>query len=173
MPDSPFALERFAPSDVTFTLAKHPDVTFKVDGDPDVDTIARMYRIEEALQEGADTEAELAAAALEGRDLILEMVLEKDPGFVGPLRMGLNDVLVVFSLILRGSTVAQAVAEAILAPSVVAASEPGATPFEHQAPGDGEGDGEPGGPLASEKRSSERSSSSEPLAAGALATGTA
>jgi hypothetical protein len=101
------------------------------------------------------------------------MVREKDPGFEGTLRMGLNDVLVVFSLILRGSTVAQAVAEAILAPSVPDGSEQGDTAFEHPATGDGAGEGDADGPLASEKRSPERSSSSEQLAAGALVTGTA
>lgn len=171
MPESPFSLQRFAPEDVTFTLRKHGDHTFRIDSDPDVDVVARMFRIEEQLQT-AESEPLVGEAALEARDLLLELIQEKDPEFAGPLKIGLSEITIVFSLILRGTSVAAAVADAILAPAVSGGSETGEKPFKHEAGDDAADEVGDDAPLRSEKPSPERLSGSATEEAGLPVTGT-
>jgi hypothetical protein len=175
MPSSPFSIDRFAPADATFKLTKHGDHVFTVDGDPDVDVVARMFRIEESLQSSApEGDTSLGDAAIEGRQLLLELIQEKDPDFAGPLKVGLSELLVIFSLILRGTSVADAVADAILRLNPASGTTDDSRVFEQELDGDepGREDGD-GGPLASASGSPARSSVSATVADGLPAIGTA
>lgn len=170
---SAFDLRNFAPApDVTFMLRKHGDHVFAVDADPDVDDIARMLRIENAIRRGEDGEPE--AAMLEGKQMLLQMIQERQPD-VTDLRIGGQEIVVIFSLILHGDTVAQAVLDAITQAN---ADEPGKEPssaFEHPERGGGAAnDDDPGDgpPLPSAKHSSAASSSSDERDGSRLAIGT-
>lgn len=170
MGGSAFDLDQFAPAPVKFKLldrTTREKVEYAIDGDPDIDLVARMLRIEDQL-EGDDT---AVSAALEGRDLILELVKVRRPD-VTELKMSPREILSVFYLLIRGEEVAAAVASALSQPAAKPAErgteeeEPVATPED-----DPEGEALP--PLASVKSSSERSSSSDGETAGVLVTGTA
>lgn len=169
--DDAFASKSFSPADVRFRLSKHGDHEFVVDGDPTVDQLDDMLRIEGQIRGDAVTEEELAAAAKEGRDLILALIREKQPD-VTALRIGLQELTVVFSLIMRGSSVAEAVANAILAPPAAVPDQDGLKPLEDDATGDGVVDEGDGDPLASKRSSTGRSSSSGEPDAGLRDTGT-
>jgi hypothetical protein len=168
--DSPFGLRRFAPPDeTTFTLRKHGDEVFAVDGDPDVDDVAQMLRIENIVR-GID-EGDSAAALTEGKALLLRLVRECRPD-VTEMRIGPQELIVIFSLIVKGPSVAEAVMEAITASNAAAAA---GRELDGDLPADGtDGDGDAAGaPLPSVKRSSGRSSSSAEQEAGLQAIGTA
>jgi len=105
-----YDLDAFAPSPVTFKIR---DVEWRVDSDPDVDVVARMLRIENEVQEAEGVDATVAATQ-EGKRLIQEMVRDFDPAQdTDALKMGAQDVLLVFALIMHGSSVAEAVARAM------------------------------------------------------------
>lgn len=162
-----FDLDQFAPPPVSFKLH---DRVYTINGDVDVDVVARMLRIETAISEADGTE-ETVEAVREGRELLLEMIREREPD-VAELKIGAQALLVTFALILHGSSVAAAVAEAISQPTRAdaATGEPVQTADEGL---DEEGrDGEEA-PLASDTLSSERSSSSDERESGLLVTGTA
>lgn len=170
MSGSAFDLDKFAPPPVRFTFrdrATLEEVEYVVDGDPDIDLVARMLRIEDQLEEDETA----VAAAFEGRDLILELVRVRQPD-VDELKMSPREILTVFYLLIRGEGVAAAVATSL--------SRPGAKPTDAETeeeepvatPETGDDDeGSP--PLASVRSSSEQSSSSDDETAGALVTGTA
>lgn len=170
--DDAFASKSFSPAPVRFKLSKHGDHEFVVDGDPTVDQLDDMLRIEHLVRGGAESEQEYAAAAKEGRDLVLALIKERQPD-VTELLLGAQELTVVFSLILRGSDVATAVADAILAPPAPVAQRELSTPLEHDEveSADANGPGERS-PLASPRSSTERSSSSDEPDAGLPATGT-
>jgi hypothetical protein len=164
---SAFDLDRFAPPPIVFKLGGR---TYRINGDVDVDVVARMLRIETAITDAESTE-ETIEAVREGRDLIVELCRDSGED-VADFKIGTQALLILFTRIVHGSSVAAAVAEAISPPTQVdpATGEPVATPD------DGTGEGEPGdapAPLASARLSSERSSSSDEFDAGLLATGSA
>lgn len=165
---SAFDLDSFAPPPTRFSLGGRE---YTVTGDPDVDVVARMLRVEEKIG-GAGSDAETIAALEEGRDILLQLIHDRDPD-VTSLKIGVKQLLVVFSLIVHGETVAAAVQTVLTQPVTVAEHEDGeageAQPGQQLDDAAGEG----GGPLPSERRSSERSSSSDGSPAGALVTGTA
>lgn len=164
---SAFDLDQFAPPPIRFRLQGRE---YQVSGDPDVDIVARMLRIEDALGESPETD-EIVALVREGRDLILEMVQEYEPD-VAELKLGSRELLIVFSLISHGPSVAAAVAEAISQHGDTAdgAGEPVATP--QTVPGEREPE-ESADPLASGSLSSGTFSGSDGEKAGLLATGSA
>lgn len=168
----PFDLNRFAgPEDVRFRLRKHGDHLFVVDADPDVDDVARMLRIENVIR-GREEDADVEAALVEGKQMLLRMIRERDPDF-GELRIGSQELIVVFSLIVHGDTVAAAVLEAITAANSRAAGgtdSPDRDADQVDADVDREEDETP---LLSERRSSERSSTSDELEVGLPVTGMA
>jgi hypothetical protein len=170
MAASPFDLRRFAPPDeTTFTLRKHGDEVFAVDGDPDVDDVAQMLRIENVVR-GID-EGDSAAALAEGKALLLRLVRDCRPD-VTEMRIGPQELIVIFSLIVKGPSVAEAVMEAITASNLEAAAA--RTPDGELLDDGAGGDGDAGGaPLPSVKRSSGRSLSSDEQEAGLQAIGTA
>lgn len=164
---SAFDLDKFAPAPTRFTLRGRD---YQVDGDPDVDTVARMLRIEEKIG-GSSTPDEMAAALQEGRDVLLELVRERDPE-VAELKIGSQQLLVVFSLIVHGPSVADAVAAAI-APPTPAPGEAGKAVATGDAPAREATADADAAPLASEPSSPESSYGSDGETAGALVTGTA
>lgn len=171
MGDEAFDLESFAPPDtIKFRLRKHGDHEFVIDGDPDTGDVALMLRIEEQMR-SADNEADAVLAADEGKSVLLRLVQERQPE-ITELKVGMQEVLVVFSLIIRGSSVAEAVARAVTASGKLA--EPGELGDDEPALGEGE-PGPQGAevtPLPSAEHSLMRSSSSDEHAAGLPATGT-
>jgi hypothetical protein len=166
-----FDLNRFAgPEDVAFKLRKHGDHEFVVEADPDVDDVARMLRIENVVR--GREEGEIEAALVEGKQLLLRMIRQRDPDF-SELRIGSQELVVVFSLIVHGDTVAAAVLEAITAAN---ARTPAGEDDKRKEGTDQEielGEREGGSPLRSEKPSSDPSSSSVESDAGRQAIGTA
>lgn len=166
---SPFDLRRFAPpAETTFQLKKHGDQVFAVDGDPDVDDVARMLRIENVVR-GID-EGDSAEALIEGKRLLLRMVQECQPE-VTEMRIGPQELIVVFSLIVKGPTVAEAVMASITASN--AADELGELPgTDEERDLEAPGGGAPVAPLPSARLSSEASSSSDAPDGSLLATGT-
>lgn len=167
-----FALDNFAPPEtVTFRLRKHGDHDFVVDADPDTTDVLRMLRIEEKIRQAED-ELETVEAAEEGKQLLLRLIQERQPD-VTELKTGMQEVLVVFSLIVRGASVAAAVANAISATSTdddPGAGDPAAAGQQHNVPGD---EVEGGAPLRSPTGASGRSSGSAEHEDGRLAIGTA
>lgn len=171
---SAFDLRNFAPPrDVEFQLRKHPEQIFVVDADPDVDLVARMLRLENVIR--GREEGDIEDAFVEGKKILLALIQERQPE-ITDIKVGGQEVTVLFSLILHGDTVAQAVLEAITEANALDAQQAASSAFEHD--GDDEhgereaGDGD-GGPLLSEKPSSEASSSLAASVAGPLVTGTA
>jgi len=167
---SPFDLRRFAPpAETTFTLRKHGDHVFAVDGDPEVDDVAVMLRIENVVR-GID-EGDPVEALTEGKALLLRMIQDCQPEVV-ELKIGPQELVVVFALIVKGPSVAEAVMESITASNAAEAEALERGPDgEVREDDEGEG-GAPVAPLPSPKRSSGRSSSSGKRAAGLQATGT-
>lgn len=160
-----FDLDQFAPPPVRFKLDGH---VYTVSGDVDVDRVARMLRVETAIEE-ADGIEETVAAVREGRELLLEMIRERDPD-VDEISIGSQALLVTFALILHGSSVAAAVAEAISQPQAGGGDgEPGVATADGPAP-DGPQDAD-AAPLASETLSSGQSSGSDARESGLLVTG--
>lgn len=167
---SPFDLRRFAPpAETTFMLRKHGDQVFAVDGDPEVDDVARMLRIENVVR-GLE-EGDAAEALSEGKALLLRMVRECQPD-VDALKVGPQELIIIFALIVKGPTVAEAVMESITASNQAEAEalEPGDA--AEREPGEEAEQAADAAPLVSAKRSSGRSSSSAVPADGLLATGT-
>jgi len=169
---SAFDLDQFAPAAVDFTLRK---VTYVLDGDPDVDVVARMLRIEDSIREasvGNDTDA-IVAAVQEGKKLIVELMLAADVDQdLSGLKLNTQQVMTLFALVLHGGSVAAVVAEAISMPTQEVGEDGEPVITAHS--GDDEAGDEPNAtPLRSASTSHERSSLSEDTAAGLLATGTA
>lgn len=150
-----FDLDRFAPRPTKFTLKGRE---YRVSGDPDVDVVARMLRVEDAIRQSGDSR-ETVEAVEEGRDLLLEMVQEQDPD-VTELKLGTTQLLVVFALIIHGPSVAAAVLAAIANPSLIGESDDSPVTTPHD--GDGEeverSEDEDADPLALGQRSPRRSS---------------
>jgi hypothetical protein len=164
---SAFDLDRFAPPPIVFKLGGR---TYRINGDVDVDVVARMLRIETAITDAESTE-ETIEAVREGRDLIVELCRDSGED-VADFKIGTQALLILFTRIVHGSSVAAAVAEAISPPTQVdpATGEPVATPDDGSSEG---GSGDVAAPLASVRLSSGRSSTSDELDAGLLATGSA
>lgn len=162
---SSFDLDKFAPAPIRFTYRGVPRSVF---GDPDTDQVARMLRIETQLEE-ADGIEETLAVVQEGCDLLNEMVHDFDPG-QEPVKLGARALLTVYALILHGSSVAAAVAEAICQPDKAAGDDREAVTTAGDGTDDGERDAD-AAPLASASLSSEPSSPSAEHTAGLLATG--
>jgi hypothetical protein len=157
---SPFDLRRFAPpAETTFTLRKHGDFVFRVDGDPEVDDVAVMLRIENVVR-GIE-EGNAAEALTEGKQLLLRMVRECQPD-VEEIKVGPQELIILFALIVKGPTVAEAVMESITASNLAEAEALELGDDDERAAK--EDDGSEGGadvaPLPSRTRSSRRSSSS-------------
>jgi hypothetical protein len=135
-----------------------------------VDVVAKMLRLETAIgdSDGAD---ETVEHVQEAKKLLIGLLLDHDPAQdVSEFKVTGPDVLLLFALIMHGSSVAAAVAEAITqaAPGAAGAGDAVRTPQD----ADGERPGESGeAPLASVAPSSARSSSSDEPAAGPRATG--
>lgn len=162
-----YDLDAFAPRPITFKIR---DVEWRIDSDPDVDVVARMLRIENEIQEAEGIDATVASTQ-EGKQLLLEMIRDFDPGQVTDgLKLGAQDVLLIFALIMHGSSVAEAVARAMSSSSQDGeeADSPVAT---RQDGGSESGLGGDELPLALGAPSSERSSSSDVPAGGRPATG--
>jgi hypothetical protein len=155
---SPFDLRRFAPPAVTtFTLTRGGDTVYAVPGDPEVDDVATMLRIENVVR-GIE-EGDAVEALTEGKALLLRMVQECQPE-VESIKVGPQELIVLFALIVKGPTVAEAVMESITASN---AAEQEALEADEAEPSDVVDEGEGGAtvaPLPSRKRSSRRSSSS-------------
>lgn len=157
---SPFDLRRFAPpAETTFTLRKHGDHVFAVDGDPEVDDVAVMLRIENVVR-GIE-EGDPVEALTEGKALLLRMIQDCQPETV-ELKVGPQELVVLFALIVKGPTVAEAVMKSITASNAAEeeALEHGDDERAPQEDDDESEGGAPVAPLASRKRSSKRSSSS-------------
>jgi hypothetical protein len=164
---SAFDLDKFAPPPIVFKLGGRE---YRINGDVDVDVVARMLRIETAISDAGGTE-ETIAAVREGRDLILELVHDADPS-VTEMKIGTQALMILFTRIVHGSSVAAAVAEAIAPPAPERSGGGAAVATPHEAADEGESD-DAADPLASERLSSERSSSSDEFDAGLLAIGSA
>lgn len=164
---SAFDLDEFAPPPIVFKLGGRE---YRINGDVDVDVVARMLRIETAISDADGTE-ETIAAVREGRDLILELVHDADPS-VTELKIGTQALLILFTRIVHGSSVAAAVAEAIAPPAAERSGGGAAVATPHEG-ADAAEPGDAPDPLASARLSSERSSSSDEFDAGLLATGSA
>jgi len=154
------------PAETTFTLRKHRD--------PEVDDVAVMLRIENVVR-GID-EGDPVEALTEGKALLLRMVHECQPE-VEDLKVGPQELIVLFALFVKGPTVAEAVMESITASNAAEAEALADCDEEASEPADeGEG-GADAAPLPSRKRSPKRSSRSASRSisadtAGLPATGT-
>lgn len=171
-----FDLRRFAPPrDTTFTLSQHGDQQFKVPGDPDVDDVATMLRIEGVIR-GEGDDDELGAALQEGKQLLLRLIRDRQPN-VEEIRIGAQELTIVFALIVHGPSVARAVMDTITAANqredATAAAGADEAARGDGTLDDGDGDGEAAAPLRSPRRSSARSSTSDERDAGLQAIGTA
>lgn len=166
-----FDLNRFAPPE-TATFRLRNGQSYTVLADPDVGQVARMLRIENVIR--GREEGDIGAALLEGKELVVELIRDVDgDADVSKLAIGIQEMLVVFTLLVHGESVAEAVLEAVSLPEASQPASGDETAFE---PEGGGGNEEPGGvvaPLASARPSSSPSSSSESPDAGVLATGTA
>lgn len=191
-----FDLDSFAPAEIRFRLGGR---SWRLPGDPDVEIVAKMLRIETAVRDGDPEDA--ANAIVEGRE-ILALIAKSDvadrktavvpvslaaldeiradfeggkleraerrlaavcdsaeayePATSGGLRVGVGELLTLFSLVTGGTSVATHVADAIRAEA---------------AGGGGDGEDEEGGdPLASEQRSSGESETSGTTGSGRRST---
>jgi len=167
---SPFDLRRFAPpAETTFTLARSGDHVYAVAGDVELDDVATMLRIENVVRGREDGDP--AEALVEGKALLLRLIKECQPD-VDDIRIGAQELIVVFALIVHGPSVAEAVMESITAAN--AADQADVERGDDVDRDDVErGVGGDATPLRSEKPSSGPSSSSDEREAGLLATGTA
>jgi hypothetical protein len=191
-----FSLENFAPALTTkFKLAKHPDVVFEVDGDPDTGEVVQLLKFEQRQEAIGDEiqrvtteqepgwevrfgelQMEGAESADEAKAYLLSLIQKHQPE-VTKLRCGSEELSIVFALILHGSSVASVVASRI---SNTAGGADDVEPGEPQADdprapreGDDEVSEATVTPLPSATLSSERSSSLDEPEAGLPATGTA
>jgi hypothetical protein len=164
---SAFDLDRFAPPDIRFKLDGREYV---VDGDPDVDVIAKLLRIEEQIRESS-SESEMAAGLQEGRDLVVEMLRQRDAN-IGEIRIGMSRLLQVFALIVHGPSVAEAVARAVSPSALGTGDGDSAVATAQNAHDETVRDGDPG-PLGSGTSSPASSSSSADATDGRLVIGTA
>lgn len=160
-----FDLDSFAPPPVSFTFRGQ---TWTVFGDPVTDQITRMLRIETALSE-ADGIDETLDVVAEGCKILTDLAHDYDAD-QPDVQLSAQALLVTFALILHGSSVAAAVAEAISRPTQGGddAGNAVATAREHVHEGERDVDADP---LASARSSSERSSTSDGFVDGLLATG--
>lgn len=164
-----FDLDAFAPRKITF---KARGIEYCVSGDPDVDVVAQMLRIENTMGAADDVEASVSATQ-EGKELIVEMILDFDQTQdISKLKVGPQDVALIFALILHGSSVAAAVAQALTNPQAATDDETSAVATADGDLPDAAGDGD-AAPLASASSSSGRSSLSAERDAGPPATGSA
>lgn len=113
-----YNLDRFMPAPIPFETGGR---TYRVSGDPDVEVVALMMRLERqirGLDENVDDEDqvgdEIAEAIVEARDLLITLAQEYDPE-IKTMRIGVGGILTVFALITGGNTVADAVADALTA----------------------------------------------------------
>ena len=163
-----FDLDVFAPRAISFTLRGKG---YAVSGDPDVDVVALMLRIEEQIKD-SETVDETVSAVQEGKQLLIEMISEHDPSQdVTAFKVGSQDVLLLFALVMHGSSVAAAVAEAITQATPGGSDGENAVTTRENADGEG-AEGGDGSPLASVALSSARSSTSDESGDGLPATGT-
>lgn len=162
-----FDLDVFAPAPIRFKLRKRE---YRLGADPDVDVVAKMLRLETAIEE-ADSADETVTVVQEAKALLVERMLDFDPSQdLTAFKVSGPDVLLLFALIMHGSSVAAAVAEAITQ------STPGGSDGEGGVitpRNDGDEEVREGdeAPLASAALSSERSSISDGSGAGLPATG--
>lgn len=168
-----FDLKRFAPP-TGVTVEFRDGQTFRFPGDPDVDDVAIMLRLEQEIQ--GESGDDLAATLTEGKATLKRLILEADPSQdPSRLKVGPEEMLVVVALLVHGATVAEAVGIAITAYNEKA-GESQDPPPENET--DDERDqrlareAEDRGPLSrSESGSSERSSGSDAEETSLLATG--
>lgn len=173
MAGSAFDLDQFAPADVTFAQTrKKVTRTYRLNGDPDVDVVARMLRIEDAIRDAEGIDATVVAIQ-EAKKLIVELIHDTDDSQdVSELKLNTQDVMTLFALVLHGSSVASVVAQAI--------SQPGQGDDDDEngvaTPGSGHDEEHwdaDATPLVSASTSSERSSTSADIDDGPPVTGTA
>lgn len=161
-----FDLSRFSPP-TGVTVAFRNGGSYRFPGDPDVDDVAVMLRLEGDINDKAGPG--LADALQEGKETLRRLILSADPSQdVSGLKVGPEEMLVVFALLVHGSTVAEAVGAAITAHNLEGGEshEPGDADDERAAEVGAEG------PLSrSESSSSERSSGSDADEASLQATG--
>jgi len=163
-----FDLDVFAPRAISFTLRGKG---YAVSGDPDVDVVALMLRIEEQIKD-SETVDETVSAVQEGKQLLIEMISEHDPSQdVSAFKVGSQDVLLLFALIMHGSSVAAAVAEAITQAAPGGSEAGDAVTTSDDADGERAREGDEA-PLASAELLSARSSTSGESDDGLPATGT-
>ena len=162
-----FDLRRFAPP-TGVTVEFRDGAKFRFPGDADVDDVAIMLRLEEEIN--ALSGVELAKVLVEGKETLKRMILAADPAQdVSVLKVGPEEMLVIFALLVHGSTVAEAVGVAITAHNTDnGESLDGDTDEEHD---EAAGVGDPGPLSVSESSSPERSSGSDAAVASAPATG--
>lgn len=163
-----FDLDVFAPRAISFTREK---ITYWLSGDPDVDVVAQMLRIEGQVRDSEEVE-ETVAAVQEGKKLLIQMISRHDPAQdVSGFTVSATDVTLLFALIMHGSSVAAAVAEAITQATPGGADGEGGVTTPQDADGEREQEGGEA-PLASAALSSARSSTSDESGDGLPATGT-
>lgn len=161
-----FNLDTFAPAKTRFTVK---GIDYVVDGDPDVDVVARMLSIEERVR-ATSRRAELVPILQEARDLVLEMVKREDPAVV-ELPIGSQEIMLLLARIMHGEDVANTVANALLRPGALdEQADDTRTPEEIAAAL--EVDGEDGPLSLSASSSSRQSSTSGDGTDGDPATGT-
>lgn len=176
MGGSAFDLDVFAPVPVSFTVTENEvKKTYQLNGDPDVDVVARMLRIEDAIGESSKQGDvnEIVAHVQEGKQLIVELILSADASQdVSLLDLNTQGVMTLFALVMHGGSVAAAVAEAISRPTLEGAE--GDDPVTTGENGlDADGADADASPLVSARSSSARSSISDESDDGAPVTGTA
>jgi hypothetical protein len=162
---SPYDLDSLLPPDVEFRLGGR---VYRIPADPPVETVALMLQLEERIQT-AEERSELVSALREARDLLVELVRERDPSVdTLPIeRIGVGGILTVFALISGGPTVADGVVEALtggLDMDEVSEEEHGSV--ERKGKG-----ADAGPPSRSARRSSGRSSRLAVATAGRPSTG--
>lgn len=168
-PDA-FDLARFAPP-TGLTVSLRNGRRYRFPGDPDVDDVAVMLRLETAIQDKSG--ADLAEVLLEGKETLKRLILAADASQdVSDLKIGPEEMLVVFALLVHGSTVAEAVGIAITAHNTGQGEDVDETAEEREerlaaAAEDGDAD-----PLSQSPSSSSGPSSGSDVAASSLrATG--
>lgn len=113
-----FDMRRFAPP-TGVTVAFRNGTSFRLPGDPDVDDVAIMLRLETEINE--KNGVELGSVLTEGKETLKRLILTADPEQdVSKLRVGPEEMLVIFALLVHGSTVAEAVGVAITAHNTAA-----------------------------------------------------
>lgn len=110
-----FDLRKFAPpAGVKVILASGQSYLFP--GDPDTDDVARMLRLEDEL-DSADG-VELARLLEEAKCLVRKLALQTDAGQdVDAMRVNSSELVIVFALLLHGTSVAEAVAARLAPPA--------------------------------------------------------